>query len=221
MNIMNKTQGGILAGLEIALGAILMGFVSVYASKLAQGIVFSVGLCLVVLTQSKLFTGQVFSLANPVLQKKSSLKVMWAGLLFFWLTNYVGSFLAALALYGANIAQDTVVAFANIAQTKAALSVPVLFIRGILCNICVCLAVAVCQRVQTETAKIMMCIGCVTIFVACGFEHSVANMTFLTLGQLYGVIGLQQTLYNLFFVTLGNLVGGWLVVALFHESKDS
>jgi formate/nitrite transporter FocA (FNT family) len=69
--------------------------------------------------------------------------------------------------------------------------------------------------------KILAIVFPISAFVACGFEHSVANMYFLPIGMaLTGAaaapIGLVETVVNLAMVTLGNILGGSVLVALVY-----
>ena len=92
-----------------------------------------------------------------------------------------------------------------------------LFSKAILCNICVCVAIWCGARLKSEGAKLVMCFCCVTTFVTCGFEHSIANMTFLSIGLMNpngAAVSLMGMIYNLVIVTLGNMVGGIVFVAL-------
>lgn len=92
-----------------------------------------------------------------------------------------------------------------------------LFVRGILCNILVCLAVWCGFRCKSDSGKLIMVFWCLFAFIVCGFEHSIANMTQLSVALL-NPAGLPITLsgyfYNLIVVTLGNIVGGIVFVAL-------
>ena len=90
-----------------------------------------------------------------------------------------------------------------------------LLAKAILCNILVCIAIWCGTKMKSEGAKMAMNFCCVGTFVTCGFEHSVANMTFLSIGMMNGAaIGLGGFLYNLAIVTLGNMIGGIVFVAL-------
>ena len=94
------------------------------------------------------------------------------------------------------------------------------FIRGILCNVLVCLAVWLCFAARHVAGKILAIIFPISAFVALGFEHSVANMYFIPLGMLIsgGSISVIDFLNNLIPVTLGNIVGGGLLVAIVYWS---
>ena len=93
----------------------------------------------------------------------------------------------------------------------------VLFLRGILCNVLVCLAVWCGFRCKSDSGKLIMTFWCLYAFFTCGFEHSVANMTVLTLGLLNPAgmaVSLSGYGYNLLWVTLGNIVGAVLFLAI-------
>ena len=91
-----------------------------------------------------------------------------------------------------------------------------LFAKAILCNICVCLAVWCSVRLKDEAARLIMVVWCILIFMICGFEHSIANMTIIGTALLNTTqdVTLSGYVWNLVFVTLGNMVGGTVFVAL-------
>jgi formate transporter len=83
------------------------------------------------------------------------------------------------------------------------------FVRGILCNVLVCLAVWLCFAARSVTDKILAIVFPITAFVALGFEHSIANLYLLPVGLLVGAEGgVAGVAGNLVPVTLGNIVGG-------------
>ena len=69
---------------------------------------------------------------------------------------------------------------------------------------------------------------CILVFVACGFEHSVANMSMLTMGLLApatdAAVSIGGYFHNILWVTLGNMIGGMVFVALpyylFQRNKE-
>lgn len=214
----------IMAGLYIALGSILMGFVGGCltgqpAQKLVCGIVFSVGLCFVTMGGAELFTGNNLVMAVGSLKKT----VSWAQTIKLWvicyLGNLVGSVVAAaiFTMTGIPGSGDVGAFFANAAANKMAGTPANLFAKAILCNILVCIAIWCGTKLKSEGAKIAMNFCCVGTFVTCGFEHSIANMTFLSIGLMNpqgAAVSLGGFFYNLAIVTLGNMVGGILFVAL-------
>ena len=107
--------------------------------------------------------------------------------------------------------------FTATAAAKSALDAGAMFVRGILCNICVCLAVWCSVRMKSESGKLIMVIWCILIFMLCGFEHSVANMSIISQVLIHGgAPGVSLPLYlkSLLFVSAGNIVGGVGFVAL-------
>lgn len=239
VGLMEKNMTGyvlmsVLAGMYIALGSILMGVVGgvftgggAYSTKLACGIVFSVGLCFVTMAGAELFTGNNFVMTIGGLTKT----VSWGNVVklwvICWIGNLIGSVIAAaiFTMTGIPAGGDIGAFFANAAAGKMAGSVPSLFAKAILCNICVCVAIWCGTKLKSEGAKIAMNFCCVTTFVTCGFEHSIANMTFLSIGLMNpngAAVSMAGFWYNLAVVTLGNMVGGILFVAIpyYLISKD-
>ena len=90
--------------------------------------------------------------------------------------------------------------------------------RGILCNVLVCLAVWLCFSARRVTGKILAIVFPIAGFVALGFEHSVANMYMIPAGWLAGsqAVTLGGYLANVLVVTAGNIVGGGVLVALVY-----
>ncbi len=216
----------VLAGVFIGVGVMLMSTVGGYAVgtpyvKLVMGIVFSVGLSLVVLAGAELFTG------NNMVAMASAMsgKISYGKLLKLWIIcfvfNWVGSIITALIFVGSGLANADVGLFmANASATKMAIPVGALLCRGILCNFLVCMAVWSGFRCKTEIGKLVMILWCITAFVSCGFEHCIANMTMLTVGMLkagsLGVAGVTigGYFYNILVAAVGNIIGGAICVAI-------
>lgn len=159
--------------------------------KLAAAAVFPAGLILVLMTSACLFTGQCLLLATDRRKAASVLPISWAG-------NLAGA-VAVVAM----LAPFPDV-FATTAQAKIALSMPRAFILGIGCNLLVCLGVVLWRRYGAIGAYVP-----VALFVACGFEHSVADMFYLAAGL--PAEKLLTALPFLAVVTAGNIVGGWII----------
>lgn len=232
---------GILAGFFIGLGAVFFTVVSTDIGvgfglgRLLGGLAFSLGLVLVVIAGAELFTGNSL-IVTPWL----STRVRGSALLRNWGTVYLANFAGALILvaiishaqfwtlndYGVG-AQALAIATA---KTNLAF-VPALF-RGILCNVLVCLAVWLCLAGRSVVDKIVAIVLPITAFVACGFEHSIANMFFIPMGialsgqaevvQASGLTAVQIAnltplglVHNLVPVTIGNIIGGTSVGAIY------
>lgn len=218
---------GILAGAFIAFGAMFytvavtgseLGF---GPTRLLGGLAFSLGLILVVIGGAELFTGN-----SLIVMAWADRRVGTAALLRNWTLVYIGNLIGALAtallvhLSGVlSLGGGTVAATAEaIAQAKIALTPLEAFVRGILCNTLVCLAVWMCFGARTAAGKILAILFPITAFVALGFEHSIANMYLIPVAalQAQGTISVMDLLANLVPVTLGNIVGGGILVALVY-----
>ena len=207
-------------------------------AKALQGFVFTVGLMLVLVAGAELFTGNSLILV-AVLDRKVKLTSMLANWVLVWIGNLVGALLLVLIISGANglTAGGNMVGAISlkIAAGKASMSFGAAFFSGILCNILVCLAVWMSFAAQDVASKLLAAGFPIMLFVVSGFEHSIANMTYLPLGILAKgnaavvskalEIGVSQaaidnlgwgTMFgaNLLPVTLGNIVGGACVVGL-------
>lgn len=222
---------GILAGAYIAFGGLLAIVVGKGSPALAQAnpglakflfaAVFPVGLILVVIAGSELFTGNT----AVIMPACCSRTARWQGLLRNWgvvyLGNFIGSVIVALFLaYLTGIVNggDLGKAAAAIAESKVKLSWGAAFLRGIGCNWLVCLAVWLAIASDEIAGKVLAIWFPIMAFVALGFEHSVANMFFIPLGMLNGAqVTIGQFLWNnLVPVTIGNIIGGaGLVGALY------
>jgi len=221
----------LLAGFYIAFGAQLStvvlhdaaGFVGMGIARLLAGVVFSFGLMLVVVCGAELFTGNSLLVSSALDGEISWIKLIenWSIVLF---GNLLGALFMAWLLYESQLWQGGTIAKQVLATAtaKSQLSFWVAFVRGILCNWLVCLAVFMATAARDVSGKLLSCLVPITAFVASGFEHSIANMYFIPAGLLLkSGLGITEPaltwsafLYgNILPVTLGNIVGGALFVA--------
>ncbi len=217
---------GVLAGAFIGLGSLLFTLVAsdpslgFAASRFLGGFVFSLGLILVVVAGAELFTGNNLLAMAWADGRITTLQVLrnWA---VVCIANFVGAAGLALLVFASghlDMNDGAVGAAAvRIATAKVSLSWEAAFLRGILCNLLVCMAVWMSLAGRSVTDKVLAVIFPVTGFVAAGFEHSIANMYFLPLAALHGApIGFTTMVGNLLPVIAGNLVGGSVLVALVY-----
>lgn len=213
----------VMAGMFIGFGVLLSFTVGgqmagTPAVRLAMGACFAAALSMVVMAGAELFTGNNMVMAAGVLKKKITSKdalFLWA---VCWLGNAVGSIFLAVLYHLTELDRGPAGDFmAAGALGKMTASPTALLTRGILCNILVCLAVWCGFRCKTEAGKLIMIFWCILAFFTTGFEHSVANMTLLTIallnpaGQAVTLVG---WFYNMALVTAGNMIGGACLVAL-------
>ena len=239
METFNVFVLSVLAGAFIAMGAIFATTVAAGGSELPYGVVrllagltFSLGLILVVVAGAELFTGN-----NLIVMGWASRRVSTALLLenwtIVWVGNFVGAFATAFIVYvsgqytfgGGAVGQTAL----SIAEAKTSLGFVEAIALGMLCNALVCLAIWLTYGAHTTTDKVLAIIPPIAAFVAAGFEHSVANMYFISIGLLIErdegfVASLQPPpdlselnwasffLDNLLPVTIGNIIGGAVMV---------
>ena len=242
---------GILAGAFIGTGAIFSttvlagtGSLPYGVQRLLAGLTFTLGLILVVVGGSELFTGN-----NLIVIAFASGKVSLSGLLRNWvivyLGNFVGSIITAYIMFlskqytfGSGALGLTAL---NIGESKTSLEFVQAIALGIMCNALVCMAVWLCFSARSTTDKILAIIPPIAAFVAAGFEHSVANMYFIPIAlfvkggaaasfwQLKALTDAGRTaasfthltwgnffLVNLLPVTIGNIIGGAGMVGLVY-----
>jgi formate transporter len=219
----------IVAGGSIGLGALYYSIVASDATlsfatiRVVGGLVFSLGLALVMIGGAELFTGN-----NLIVMAWASGNVSSKAMLRNWVVVYCGNLVGSLGLVvlvflshhldmnGGRIGLSIL----NTAVSKIQPDFVTLFFKGILCNLLVCLAVWLAYAGRSVTDKIVALLLPVSAFIAAGFEHCVANMYFLPLAWLLtqtgnvpanfdaSLITISGIVHNLVPVTLGNIVGG-------------
>lgn len=236
---------GILAGAFIAFGGLFSTVVLSGSdalpwgvARLLAGLVFSLGLILVIVGGAELFTGDTL-----MVMAYASDKISLSRLLRVWGLVYIGNIIGSLATvalvfasghygYGGGLIGKTAL---GIAASKSALPGLQVLALSILCNVLVCLAVWMCFGARTITDKVMVIVPPIAAFVAAGFEHCVANMYLLPFGlaikywgdasfwtrtglsaENYAALTPENVLHNISIATLGNLIGGSLLVGIVY-----
>ena len=207
--------------------------------RLLMGLTFTVGLILVVIGGSELFTGN-----NLISMAYASRKVSMGALLRNWVVVYFGNFIGSILTayivflgkqysFGSGAIGATALA---IGEAKTSFSFIQAVALGVMCNALVCMAVWMCYSARTVTGKILAIIPPISCFVAAGFEHSVANMYFIPVAlfvkgggdpKFFETIGKTPASFphltwgnffigNLLPVTIGNIIGGAVMVGLVY-----
>jgi formate transporter len=242
LNTLSTILLGMMAGIFIGLGAMLCTFVTTNTglgfgvTKLLGGIVFCLGLILVVVAGAELFTGNTLIVMSCISRRSTWIRLARNWFLVYF-ANLAGSLLLVLIMYYTQqwtLSSNGVGATAlTIANSKMDLSWIAELTRGIMCNMLVCLAIWLCFSAKTVPGKILAILFPITAFVTAGFEHSIANMYFLPMGvmmshqsavvqasslsaatlsnvNVMGVVG------NLIPVTIGNIIGGSIMVGVVY-----
>jgi len=219
----------VVAGGSIGFGALYYTIVSSDAdlsfatARLLGGLVFSLGLALVLVGGAELFTGN-----NLIVMAWASGRVSMARMLRNWVIVYLGNLVGALGLVvlvvlsrhlemnNGRLAQAVI----DTASAKIRPDIVTLFFKGVLCNVLVCMAVWLAYAGRSVTDKIVGLVLPISAFVAAGFDHCVANLYFLPLAWVIvqtgavpanldvSAITVTGIVHNLVPVTLGNIVGG-------------
>ncbi|MDD6043500.1 MAG: formate/nitrite transporter family protein [Eubacteriaceae bacterium] len=222
---------GVFAGMFIAMGGaaanmcsycFLADAATVGIGRMISGLIFPAGLIMVVLAGGELFTGNCMMVAG-ILDNRITVGGMLRNWTIVYIANFIGGALIAwMFVYGGLIDTgkgmlETVMI--NSAVAKVSLNFGQAFIRGILCNILVCIAVWIGTGADSTVGKIFGMFFPIWAFVASGYEHSVANMFFVPAGifadggATEGLNWIGFLVNNLIPVTLGNIAGGGLFVA--------
>ncbi len=236
----------VLAGTFISFGAIFATTVTAGTSaawpfgvsKLLTGLVFCLGLILVIVSGAELFTGN-----NLIVMAWAGGKVSTRALLRNWVIVYAGNFIGSICVatvlllsgqykFGGGAVGQVALTIAN---SKVHLGFIQAIALGVLCNAMVCLAVWMSFSARSTIDKIAVIIFPIAGFVAAGFEHSIANMYFIPIGLLIKGFDPQFTaeivakasmdlggltwgafiLKNLIPVSIGNIIGGFLVAVVY------
>ena len=208
----------ILAGMFISIGAIFSIMVKPYGN-LVQGLCFSIGLVGVLICEAKLFTGSILRVSN-LWNDRDDLSSIISDWVLIFIGNAIGVIFISLLSIGLNLDNNVVM---SISQTKANMQPLELFIRSIFCNILVCFAVF-SYRITFDVKKDILhamasCVLPVACFVACGFEHSIADLYYMRIGLFQGSTDIIHFWYVLNFSVFGNIIGGIIFTWFIYEDK--
>lgn len=218
---------GILAGIYISFGGhLFLVAINEGLGKIAGGAVFSVGLVLVMIAGAELFTGNIIMLVGTITQLIPVRRTLRN-----WISVYLGNLTGALGfaffiwksgLMGSLEMPNQIGQLAvKIAEAKLAMTFSEAVIRGTFCNILVILSIIMATMSKDVISKIFCCILPIMAFVACGFEHCVANMYLIPIGLIAKGEPMAEHLVmfkNILPVTLGNLIGGILIIVV-HPNR--
>jgi formate transporter len=237
MDVLTVFVLSVLAGAFISAGdGVVMSAALPYGiTRLLTGLVFSVGLILVVVGGAELFTGNTL-----LVMAWASTKVTTRAVLLNWLIAFVGNCIGTVAT-AALMFLTTQYTFGNgavglvaltTAHSKAALDFVPALTLGIMCNALVCVAVWMCFSARTTIDRVVTIVPPISAFAAAGFEHSIANAYFIPIGlfiksgapdSFWASIGKTAADFpaltwsnflfgNLVPVTIGNIIGGSVLV---------
>ena len=178
----------ILAGMFIALAGVGATIGTIYGGKLIGALIFPIGLIMVVIAGSQLFTGNNLMIM-PWIKGETTLRKLLRNWLFVYLGNFIGALLVTVLVVYSGIFDNISESVITTAVTKNNLGFFEALARGILCNFLVCIAIWMSLSTEKTSGKILAIFGPIFLFVLCGFEHSIAIM-------FYGPAGIFVSLKN-------------------------
>lgn len=241
MKLMVKSM---FAGMMIAMGAAGSSVAAhsisdVGIARLIAGVVFPVGLMMVILLGAELSTGDCLMVMATASGRHTPWQLIRT-LFLVYIGNFIGAVILTLLTYasgqwdytGGLLGAYTI----KVALGKANISFAKGITSGILCNVLVCAAVLMALCAKDIAGKLLASFFVIMLFVTGGFEHCVANMYYITAGivakmnpayvqtamEAYGYSAEQLAslnwqnflIGNLIPVTIGNIIGGMVVLGL-------
>lgn len=189
--------------------------------RMIQASVFPIGLIMIIINSAELFTGNTMILTVSTLQGKTT----WLHLVISWTLSYFGNLTGSLfcegmlVYYAGLLSDDPYLSFSiKLAEAKANLPWHEVFLRGIAANWLVCIAIWMATCARDLKSKVIAIYLPIWLFVAVGYEHSIANMFIVQVGMMLGAnvsIG-KYIIQSLLPSTLGNIVGGAVFVGALH-----
>ncbi len=190
---------GILGGVSISLGGL--------AYLLAGGgvvgsLFFVVGLFIVLTFNFNLYTGKVCYVLDNDKKFLGTTAITWVG-------NFIGALFVGYILQGTRLLQNADVQslITNVANTKLADTWYSVFILAIFCNIMIYVAVDGFKNNKHQIGKYLSLFFGVSVFVLCGFEHSIADMFYFSFADAWS----WKAIGWILIITVGNAVGGLII----------
>lgn len=212
---MSEFKKSVCGGIAISLGTFCyLTTLNKTNNIFLSAMTFYLGLCIILTYGYNLYTGKVITLKvdmftiNYFQESNISNKEYIFELIKVWIGNLIGSIITTIVLF--QILHPDVTTIVN---NKLALNPIQMLISSILCNIMVCLAVSSYKMYQNHLFSGFF----ITLFILCGFSHSIADMTYFTLGICEGVnIDIIKLVISMVIVSCGNAFGGLL---LYYSKK--
>lgn len=213
---------GIILSFACLASTVISSSINNYSvAKCLSALVFPFGLILIVLMKTELFTGNCL-LIIPFLDREVKFREMIKNLLMVYIGNLIGSIIIAVLIYNTPLVNTLGKSFINIINTKISFSIKESIILAILCNFLVCIAIYLSSICKDVISKIFVIFIPIFLFIILSFEHSVANMFYLSIGYL---VDSSVTIYDILFnnllpVTFGNVIGGMFLGILIWFLKE-
>lgn len=196
MEYLKTTMSAALAGFVIGIGG--LAFLSI-DSKIVGALFFTIGLFVICTQGLHLYTGRVCYVFRRDLKYASFIPFIWAG-------NFIGTYAVALMTHITRISASVSEKAAGMCQTKMGDSYLSLFVLAMLCNVLIFIAIDGFRNNKHELGKYLGLFFGVAVFIICGFEHSVADMFYISCANMWS----GEAFLRIVIISLGNAVGGIL-----------
>lgn len=228
-SIMKYVILSMMAGIYVGFGIMLIFSIGAPfaaanspATKAMMGAAFGIALTLVIFAGAELFTGNNMVMTIGNLTKRVTLGDTAKVWLFSYMGNLIGSLLFAYLVAKSGLISNGPQSDFILKATAGKMNAPFLqlFIRGILCNMLVCLAIWTSVRAKEDVAKLILIWWCLFGFIGAGFEHSIANMSLMGMALFIphdpAMVSVAGYIKNLVVATAGNIVGGALFIGAMY-----
>lgn len=190
--MLSKILNGVSAGLMVSIGCAVF---LACENKVVGSILFTVALLVICFRGYSLYTGKIGFI--PFSHKKEDFSVLLLGLLGNAIGMIVFGLLISVAL--PNLKEKAItICTAKLTQTWYQT-----IIRGLFCGVLMFIAV----YVYKENKSIVAIIFAIPTFILCGFEHSVADIGYFAIANMFS---LDIVLFIL-LVVIGNTIGSMIL----------
>ncbi len=181
---------------------------------------FGLGLLLIIVSKTYLFTARVYLLNLNVYRQKIEIDKMFKSLMFTYTINFIGVIVMTVLIDTAGLSNETSNLLDKVISTKLSTSYHSLLIKGVLCNFFITSGVYLYNNASIQKnmilEKVIVLFGFVSMFILLKLEHSVVNMSLLTYSIINGKPNISTMIVKLFIVSIGNVIGGCLM-AYIHQ----
>jgi len=194
MHYLKTLVSAVMAGFTIGFGGIV--FLQC-ESKVVGALFFTIGLFVICTQGLNLYTGKVCYFLQNDKQFKINIPVIWIG-------NLIGTFLSGLLVHMTRISTAVSEKASTLCAAKAGDDMLSLFVLGIFCNMLIYVAVDGYKNNPHEVGKYLALFFGVVVFILSGFEHSVADMFYISCADAWN----SDMLIRVVVISIGNAVGG-------------
>ena len=191
--MLKKILNGISAGLMVSIGCAVF---LACENKVVGSILFTVALLVICFRGYSLYTGKIGFI--PFSHKKEDFSVLLLGLLGNAIGMIVFGLLISVAL--PNLKENAIILCTKKLDTQEWYQTA---IRGLFCGVLMFIAV----YVYKENKSIVAIIFAIPTFILCGFEHSIADIGYFAIANMFSF----EIVLFILLVVIGNTIGSMIL----------